>query len=132
MCLKLLSSAKKCLEISSYFCGLLRIYELYLEIQLLVNIHTFQVYMGDTASAEARQEPLNIWTEHSNCRIHSRGDSKILTAWLITNIFLNVVVQNSALLFLSSSQTSQNLKFIPKCPFLSSLTNKFQGTQKNF
>ena len=35
-----------------------------------------------------------------------------------------------ASLFLSSSQTSQNLKLIPKCPCLSSLKNKFQWTQK--
>ena len=35
------------------------------------------------------QGPLNIWTEHSNCQIHSRGDSKILIALLIPNIFLN-------------------------------------------
>ena len=34
------------------------------------------------------QGPLNIWTEHSNCQIHSRGDSKTLIALLITNIFL--------------------------------------------
>ena len=37
-----------------------------------------------------------------------------------------------ALLFLSSTQTSQNLKFIQKCPCLSSLKNKFQWTQNNF
>ena len=37
-----------------------------------------------------------------------------------------------ALLFLSSTQTSQNLKFIQKCLCLSSLKNKFQSTQKNF
>ena len=37
-----------------------------------------------------------------------------------------------ALLFLSSTQTSQNLKFIQKCPCLSSLKNKFQWTQKKF
>ena len=37
-----------------------------------------------------------------------------------------------ALLFLSSTQTSQNLKFIQKCPCLSSLKNKFQWTQINF
>ena len=35
-----------------------------------------------------------------------------------------------ALLFLSSTQTRQNLKFIHKCPCLSSLKNKFQWTQK--
>ena len=37
-----------------------------------------------------------------------------------------------ALLFLSSTQTSQNLKFIQKSPCLSSLKNKFQWTQKTF
>ena len=37
-----------------------------------------------------------------------------------------------ALLFLSSTQTSQNLKFIQKCPCLSSLKNKFQWTQNFF
>ena len=35
-----------------------------------------------------RQGPLNIWTEHSNCQIHSRGDSKTPIASLIPNIFL--------------------------------------------
>ena len=35
-----------------------------------------------------RQGPLNIWTEQSNCQIHSRGDSKTLIAVLIPNIFL--------------------------------------------
>ena len=34
------------------------------------------------------QGPLNIWTEHSNCQIHSRGDSKTVIALLIPNIFL--------------------------------------------
>ena len=34
------------------------------------------------------QGPLNIWTEHSNCQIHGRGDSKTLIALLIPNIFL--------------------------------------------
>ena len=34
------------------------------------------------------QGPLNIWTEHSNCQIHSRGDSKTLIALLMPNIFL--------------------------------------------
>ena len=38
---------------------------------------------------DLRQGPLNIWTEHSNCQIHSRGDSKTLIALLIPNIFLN-------------------------------------------
>ena len=37
-----------------------------------------------------------------------------------------------ALLFLRSTQTSQNLKFIQKWPCLSSLKNKFQWTQKFF
>ena len=50
----------------------------------------------------------------------------------------NAFVENSvnselrALLFLSSSPTSQNLKFIRKCPCLSSLKNKFQWTQNFF
>ena len=103
-----------------------------------------------------RQGPLNIWTEHSNCQIHSRGDSKTLIALLIPNIFLIFFMklffyaykswghdpiwyfsclcrkfsELRALLFLSSTQTSQNLKFIQKCPCLSSLKNKFQWTQK--
>ena len=34
------------------------------------------------------QGPLNIWKEHSNCQILSRGDSKTLKALLIPNIFL--------------------------------------------
>ena len=37
---------------------------------------------------ELNQGPLNIWTEHSNCQIHSRGDLKNLVALLIPNIFL--------------------------------------------
>ena len=37
-----------------------------------------------------------------------------------------------ALLFLSSTQTRQNLKFIPKCLCLSILKNKFQWTQNVF
>ena len=28
------------------------------------------------------QGPLNIWTEHSNCQIHSREDSKIMITLL--------------------------------------------------
>ena len=39
-------------------------------------------------SSSFEQGPLNIWTEHSNCQIHSRGDSKTLIALLIPNIFL--------------------------------------------
>ena len=34
------------------------------------------------------QGPLDIWTEHSICQLHSRGDSKTLIALLIPNIFL--------------------------------------------
>ena len=34
------------------------------------------------------QGPLNIWTEHSNCQIHSRGNSKTLIVLLTSNIFL--------------------------------------------
>ena len=41
-----------------------------------------------TLSPHPSQGPLNIWTEHSNCQIHSRGDSKPLIALLIPNIFL--------------------------------------------
>ena len=104
------------------------------------------------------QGPLIIWTGHSNCQIHSRGDSKTLIALLIPNNFLNFFMklffyaykswghdpiwyfsclcrkfsELRALLFLSSTQTSQNLKFIQKCPCLSSLKNKFQWTQKKF
>ena len=104
------------------------------------------------------QGPLNIWTEHSNCQIHSRVDSKTFIALLIPNIFLIFFMklffyaykswghdpiwyfsclcrkfsELRALLFLSSTQTSQNLKFIQKCPCLSSLKNKFQWTQKIF
>ena len=37
------------------------------------------------------QGPLNIWTEHSNCQIHSGGDSKTLTALLIPKFFLNFI-----------------------------------------
>ena len=35
-----------------------------------------------------RQGPLNIWTEHSDCQIHRRGDSKTSIALLIPNSFL--------------------------------------------
>ena len=105
-----------------------------------------------------KQGPLNIWTEHSNCQIHSRGDSKTLIALLIPIIFLILLIkvcfyaykswghdpiwyfsclcrkfsELRVLLFLSSTQTSQNLKFIQKCPCLSSLKNKFQWTQNSF
>ena len=41
-----------------------------------------------TSVGSIGQGPLNIWTEHSNCQIHSRGDSKPLKASLIPNIFL--------------------------------------------
>ena len=34
------------------------------------------------------QGPLNTWTEHSNCQIHSRGNSKTLIVLLTSNIFL--------------------------------------------
>ena len=34
------------------------------------------------------QGPLNIWTEHSNYQIHSRGDSKTIIALLIHSILL--------------------------------------------
>ena len=98
--------------------------------------------------------PLNIWTEHSNYQIHSRGYSKTLTA--LPNIFLilfwndfsmraykscgqNPIWHFSclcrkfsefrALLFLSSTRISQNLSFIKKCPYLNSW-KKFQWTQK--
>ena len=39
-------------------------------------------------ASEINQGPLNTWTEHSNCQIHSRGDSKTPIASLIPNIFL--------------------------------------------
>ena len=41
------------------------------------------------------QEPLNIWTEHSNCQIHSRGDSKTHIALPVSNIFLNFFCENT-------------------------------------
>ena len=105
-----------------------------------------------------KQGPLNIWTEHSNCQVHSRVDSKTLTySFTDTQYFLDFFMklfsyaykswghdpiwyfsclcrkfsELRALLFLSSTQTSQNMKFIQKCPCLSSLKNKFQWTQKN-
>ena len=110
-------------------------------------------YPSDISSLN--QGPLNIWTEHSNCQIHNRRDSKNLAALLIPNIFLNFFMklffyayknwghdtisclcrkfsELRALLFLSSTQTSQNLKFIKKCPCLSSLKTKFQWTQIKF
>ena len=84
---------------------------------------------------------LNIWTEYSNCQIHSRGDSKTIAGLLISNIFLifsgnyysmhmksegmtlfdificlcRKFTELRALLFLSFTETSQNLKFIQKC-----------------
>ena len=39
-------------------------------------------------ASEINHGPLNTWTEHSNCQIHSRGDSKTPIASLIPNIFL--------------------------------------------
>ena len=32
---------------------------------------------------------MNIWTEHSNCQVHIRGDPKTLEGLQIPNIFLN-------------------------------------------
>jgi hypothetical protein len=104
------------------------------------------------------QGPLNIWTEHSNYQIHSRGDSKTLIVYKypIFSWFFFVKLffyaykswghdpiwyfsylcrkfsELRALLFLSSTQTSPDLKFIQKYPCLSSLKNKFQWTQKHF
>ena len=103
----------------------------------------------------------DLWIYGQNTQIAkyiSRGDSKPLIALLIPNIFLIFFMklffyaykswghdpiwyfsclcrkfsELRALLFLSSTQTSQNLKFIQKCPCLSSLKNKFQWTQNNF
>ena len=107
-------------------------------------------FLVSACLCQLTQGPLNIWTEHSNCQIHSRGDSKTLIALLIPNIFLIFFMklffyaykswghdpiwyfsclcrkfsELRALLFLSSTQTSQNLKFIQKCS--RSLKNKFQ------
>ena len=118
-------------------------------------LHIVKAWQSSTGMA---QGPLNIWTEHSNCQIHSRGDSKTLIALLIPNIFLIFFMklffyaykswghdpiwyfsclcrkfsELRALLFLSSTQTSQNLKFIKKCPCLSSLKSKFQWAQNFF
>ena len=41
---------------------------------------------------KSTQEPLNIWTEHSNCQIHSRGDSKTHIALLIPNNFFEFLL----------------------------------------
>ena len=82
-------------------------------------------------------------------------DSKTLIALLLPNIFLIFYIfyaykssghdptwyfsclcrkfnELRVLLFLRSTQISQNLKSIQKCPCLSSLKNKFQWTQKHF
>ena len=53
-----------------------------------------------------------------------------MTQFDIFHVFVENSV-NSGLSFLSSTQTNQNLKFIPKCLCLSSFKNKFQWTQKN-
>ena len=47
-----------------------------------------QIERNEGTKGMTNQRPLNIWTEHSNCRIHSRGDSKTLIAILILNIFM--------------------------------------------
>ena len=104
--------------------------------------------------SRVRQGPLNTWTVHINCQIHSRGDSNDLIALLVINIFLIFlwnyfsihikaegmtqsdifhVSELRALLFLRSTQTSQNLKFLQKCPCLSSWLERslFEHGPKN-
>ena len=44
----------------------------------LIPLDCIQNSIGSNSGSEANitQGPLYIWTEHSNCQIHSRGDSK--------------------------------------------------------
>ena len=51
-------------------------------------IYQYQYQFYWKCGTAIMQRPLNIWTENSNCQIHSRGDSKTLIALLIPNIFL--------------------------------------------
>ena len=44
-------------------------------------------------ASEINHGPLNTWTEHSNCQIHSRGDSKTLIVSLIPHIFLILLMK---------------------------------------
>ena len=56
----------------------------------LLQLHTINNRASSLSKWRPRliQGPLDIWTEHSNCQIHNRGDSKTLIALLIPNIFL--------------------------------------------
>ena len=40
------------------------------------------IFSAKDKTNKINQGPLNIWKEHSNCQIHSRGDSKTLIALL--------------------------------------------------
>ena len=62
--------------------------------------------------------------------MHTKAEG--MTQLDISSCLCRKFSQLRALLFLSSTQTSQNLKFIQKCPYFSNLKNKFQSTQKNF
>ena len=97
------------------------------------------------------QGPLNIWTEHSNCQKPLQLYWYPIFSWFFFmklffyaykswghdpiwyfSCLCRKFSELRALLFLSSTQTSQNLKFIQKCLCLSSLKNKFQWTQNFF
>ena len=46
------------------------------------------LHLASTSTYWVSQGPLYIWTEHSNCQIHSMGVSKTPISLLIPNIFL--------------------------------------------
>ena len=74
------------------------------------------------------QGTLYKWMEHSNFPVQGRGDSKTPIPLLRPNIFLypcRKFSELSNILFLSSTPSSQNLKFIKNYPYLSSLKTKF-------
>ena len=76
MKLKISACGQKCLYVTNWRFNLLW-------------LHNSNILFGtDWIINILGQGPLNIWTEHSNCQIHSRGDSKTLIALLIPNIFL--------------------------------------------
>ena len=94
------------------------------------------------------QGTLQIWTEHSNLSITRQGRLKTAIALMKPNIlkfflrkyFLMHIKPEGmtqfdsfhTFVFLSSTQSGQNLKFIKKCPCLSSLKNQVLLNSKFF
>ena len=80
--------------------------------------------------SEPSQGPLNIWTEHSNCQIHSRGDSKTLIVLLIPNIFLIRWTESFAFSELYSNQPKSEI--YPKMPMFEQLKKQVPVNSKHF